>query len=67
MIKGLIPEVKVEFRIIGRIGKKGTMPRPVRVTVDDQGHRRKLLSRRKSKRTKGKRTIPNNLPSTGLN
>ena len=52
VIKGLISEVKVEFKIIGRIRKKGTAPRPVRITVEDQGHRRKLLSR--AKELKGK-------------
>jgi hypothetical protein len=47
VVKGLVPEVAVEFVIVGRIGKKGTVARPVRIRVEDQGHRRKLLSRAK--------------------
>jgi nitrogen fixation/metabolism regulation signal transduction histidine kinase len=47
VVNGLVPEVNVEFVIIGRIGKKGNAARPVRIRVEDQGHRRKLLSRAK--------------------
>jgi hypothetical protein len=44
VVNGLVPEVKVEFVILGRIGKKGNVARPVRIRVDEQGHRRKLLA-----------------------
>jgi hypothetical protein len=47
VVNGLVPEVKVEFVIVGRIGKKGNVARPVRIRVDEQGHRRKLLARAK--------------------
>ena len=52
VVRGLIPEAKVDFMVVGRIGKKGDGNRPVRVRVDDQGHRRKLLSRAKELKRK---------------
>jgi hypothetical protein len=45
VIQGLMQEVKVEFTVIGRIGRKGEKARPVRIGVDDMGHRRRLLAR----------------------
>jgi hypothetical protein len=47
VISGLIQEAKVEFVLVGRIGKKGAGTRPVRIRIEDQGHRRKLLGRAK--------------------
>jgi hypothetical protein len=51
VINGLLPEVKVEFVLMGRIGKRGNGTRPVRVKVDDQSHRRKILGRAKDLKT----------------
>ena len=55
VVRGLVPEATVEFVVVGRIGKKGEGNRPVRVRVEDQGHRRKLLSR--AKELKGKENL----------
>jgi hypothetical protein len=44
VISGLMPGVQVNFELVGRIGKKGVGTRPVRIKVDDQNHRRKLLA-----------------------
>jgi hypothetical protein len=51
VINALIPEVKVEFVLMGRIGKRGNGTRPVRVKVDDQSHRHKILGRVKDLKT----------------
>jgi PHD-finger len=47
VINGLIPEAKVDFVLVGRIGKKENGTRPIRIRVEDQSHRRKLLGRAK--------------------
>ena len=47
VINGLIPEAKVDFVLVGRIGKKENGTRPVRIRVEDQSHRRKLLGQAK--------------------
>jgi hypothetical protein len=39
--------VKVEFVVLGRIGAKGEKARPIRIKIDDVGHRRNLLARAK--------------------
>lgn len=45
VIEGLLPGVAVEYKVVGRIGLKGQKPRPVRILVEDPGHRRRLLSK----------------------
>jgi hypothetical protein len=52
VISGLMPGVQVNFELVGRIGKKGVGTRPVRIKVDDQSHRRKLLARAKDLKDK---------------
>ena len=52
VVAALMEEVVVEFKVIGRIGKMGSKPRPVRIRVQDVGHRRKLLARAKELRNK---------------
>jgi hypothetical protein len=52
IISGLMPGVQVNFELVGRIGKKGVGTRPVRIKVDDQSHRRKLLARAKDLKDK---------------
>ena len=47
VINGLLPEIRVEFTALGRIHKKGLNPRPLRIKIDDAGHRRKILARAK--------------------
>ena len=54
VIHGLLPGVKVNFTMVGRIGRKvegARGPRPVRIRVEDAGHRVKLLVRAKDLKT----------------
>ena len=49
VVQGLMAEVKIQYQVLGRVGKKidGRMPRPVRIRVDDVAHRKKLLAKAK--------------------
>jgi hypothetical protein len=49
VVQGLMAEVKIQYQVLGRVGKKidGRMPRPVRIRVDDVTHRKKLLAKAK--------------------
>ncbi len=50
IISTIMDENNVKFDIIGRIGIKGAKMRPLRIKVDDNGHRRMIL--RKAKQLK---------------
>lgn len=46
ILKVLIPEREVEYTNMGRIGiKRGSIVRPIRLLVSDDGHRRMMLTR----------------------
>lgn len=54
IVELLVQEVEVKYKIIGRVGREGTTGvegkkiRPLRICVEDVGHRRLLLSRGKN-------------------
>ena len=43
-VRNLLPGVKVEFTVLGRIGRKGGGPRPVHIMIKENAHRRKLFA-----------------------
>lgn len=54
----LLQETRAEFVCVGRIGRKGVKPRPLRIIMEDNIHRRKLLARAKGlKGLSGKEAI----------
>jgi PHD-finger len=58
VIDALMPETKVEVVYVGRIGRRCEKDRPLRILVEDNGHRRKILSRAKElKGMEGKERI----------
>jgi hypothetical protein len=48
MFDALVEEVAVGFQVLGRIGKKGEKPRPVRVKMIDLEDKRRILFRAKN-------------------
>ena len=47
LIDTLMPEVKIDYIIIERIGARGLVARPIRVKFEDNNHKRRLLAKAK--------------------
>ena len=58
VINGLLGVGKVGYEVVGRVGKKGDNPRPLRIKVEDSRSRKRILiSAKKLKDMKGKENI----------
>jgi hypothetical protein len=58
VINGLLGVGKVGYEVVGRVGKKGDKPRPLRIKVEDSRSRRRILiSAKNLKDMKGKENI----------
>ena len=54
IVNSLIEEVQIKFLVLGRIGKKGEKPRPLRVKFENLEDKRRVLGRaRNLKKTEG--------------
>lgn len=45
MVDSIVKEVQIKFQVLGRIGRKSEIPRPVRIKLVDVEDRRRVLSR----------------------
>ena len=50
VMKGLLYGEKVQFQVLGRIGRKGVKARPIRIMMEEREQKRKILSRAKQLR-----------------
>ena len=48
MLDVIVEEIKVDFEVIGRIGRKGERQRPLRIKLKDMEDRRRVLARAKN-------------------
>ena len=53
IVEALIPDIKIPFELLGRIGRKSEKIRPIRVKLTDVNDRKRLLVRAKNLKKEG--------------